>query len=155
MALLKKNGDRGSRKKPWGFRLEIPPACLLSARWPKPERCSEKWGARPPRPFQSASRRLVLARRLTPKGCSLLASKCFGETPKTAGVTPALPKATASFRLRPGLFASQPTGQRHDPVVSDRETVVHQERIGQAGPVERAVNLHGHNGLPHHARLLP
>jgi hypothetical protein len=45
------------------------------------------------------------------------------------------------------LFSSQPTGQSSDLAASDCETMIHQERIGQASPIERAVNLHGHNGL--------
>ena len=45
------------------------------------------------------------------------------------------------------IFTSQSAGQCRYLVASNREAVVHQEWIRQPGPVERAVNLHGHDGL--------
>ncbi len=44
-------------------------------------------------------------------------------------------------------FTSQLTGQRCDFVAGDRETMVHQEQIGQTSFVEGAVNPHGDNRL--------
>src|SRR5436190_8985471 len=47
----------------------------------------------------------------------------------------------------PLITLSQLTRQSSDRAASDCETMIYQKRIGQAGPIKRAVNLHSHNGL--------
>src|SRR5205807_7133654 len=50
-------------------------------------------------------------------------------------------------RVWPLITLSQPTRQSSGLAAGDCKTKIHHKRIGQAGPIKRAVNLHGHNGL--------
>ena len=51
--------------------------CRAGVLFSKPERFNEKWGARPSRSLQSASRRLVFADERGTKRFSRLATECF------------------------------------------------------------------------------